>query len=208
MSQNTPSDGRVRAITRWGTPILHSPLREVTSKDFNSPELDALIADMFATMYAAQGAGLAANQVGVNQKVFVYDVTSAGHRTHGVVCNPVVETVDVDSTKEHQAVQRTQALEEGCLSYPGFCTSVTRPRAIVLRGVDRKGLPIEIHAQELLAQILQHETDHLNGVVYGDHVSRELRDKMDKKYESLQAVSAYPEDWPVSQSYHMWATLR
>jgi len=183
--------------------------------DLNTPELDTLIADMFATMYAANGVGLAANQVGVDMKIFVYDFQASGAtRSWGVVCNPIIEVMkdgpgDQHSMKEHhghrQPQQVTQSLTEGCLSYPGISAPVSRPRSITLRGVDQGGSPLEIQAEGHLAQILQHETDHLNGIVYGDHVPKDVRARMDKNYQSLVDKTAYPEDWPVGKAEHKWA---
>jgi peptide deformylase len=163
-------------------------------------------------MYAASGAGLAANQVGVDLKVFVYDDKDPeGKRSWGIVCNPVIKAVQTqdghDGKHQHQTHQPpkvTQALTEGCLSYPGVLASVSRPRLLIVHGVDHHGLPLQINATGTLAQILQHETDHLNGIVYGDHVPRKVREKMDKRYEILQAKKTYPEDWPVSKATQSW----
>lgn len=158
---------------------------------------------MFATMYAADGAGLAANQVDVDLKLFVYDLTDKGTRSWGVVCNPVVET---HKTQDTASVKHGQHPTEGCLSFPGINASVSRPRSITVRGFDQHGKAIEFHAEGLVAQILQHENDHLNGVVYGDHVSRDVRDKMDRKHEELERKKAYPDDWPVSKTTHRWGS--
>ncbi|KAJ9611106.1 hypothetical protein H2200_004289 [Cladophialophora chaetospira] len=203
MSSSPPSNGKVRPITRWGTPILHRSVRELKSSELGTPDLDTLIADMFATMYAAGGVGLAANQVGVDLKLFVYDLTDKGTRSWGIVCNPVVETHKAPVTG---GTKQGQHPTEGCLSYPGINASVVRPRSITVRGLDQHGKAIEFHAEGLLAQILQHENDHLNGVVYGDHVPREVRDKMDSKYEELERRKAYPDNWPVSKTTHQWGS--
>ncbi|KIW69748.1 hypothetical protein PV04_05606 [Phialophora macrospora] len=215
MPAGAPPNGKIRPITRWGTSILHRPAREVTPAELDTPALDALIADMFATMYAANGVGLAANQVGVDLKVFVYDLTDLrGPRSWGVVCNPVVQTRDTQQgppghyhheKREQEEQQQQQSMTEGCLSYPGVSASVSRPRFITVRGVDQRGNPIEFDADGLRAHILQHETDHLNGIVYGDHVSvPEERQRMDREYQELESRTAYPENWPVTRSKHRW----
>ena len=178
----------------------------MSSADFNAPDIDTLIADMFATMYAANGVGLAANQVSVDLKVFVYDLTdSKGVRSWGVICNPCIEIHDDGDGEHHHPVQQgMQSMTEGCLSYPGICAPVSRSCSITMRGVDQRGKPTEFRANGLLAQILQHETDHLNGVVYGDHVPREVRKRMDEQYEEIAAKNGYPDDWPVSKAKHRW----
>ncbi len=207
MSSSPPSNGKVRPIIRWGTPILHGPIREMASSDFNTTELDTLVADMFATMYAADGAGLAANQIGVDLKIFVYDVTDKGKRSWGVFCNPVIEILDVQDGARTAQGAPTQSLIEGCLSFPGICASVPRHRSMNIRGVDQRGMPVEVYAEGQLAGILQHETDHLNGIVYGDHVPRATREKMDKEFEARQAQGGYPEEWPVGKANHEWTTV-
>ncbi|EXJ59592.1 polypeptide deformylase [Cladophialophora yegresii CBS 114405] len=213
-----PTNGKIRPISRWGTPILHRAVREVAPADLDTLDLEALTADMFTTMFAADGVGLAANQIGVDLKVFVYDLTDLkGQRSWGVVCNPVVETRDgpregrrhhaKGEQHQHQQQQQQhqqQSMTEGCLSYPGVSASVARARAITVRGIDQRGKAVEIDADGLLAHILQHETDHLNGVVYGDHVSSEVRQRMDTEYKELESKPAYPEDWPVTRTKRRW----
>ncbi|KIY02631.1 uncharacterized protein Z520_01096 [Fonsecaea multimorphosa CBS 102226] len=219
--------GKVLAIVRWGTPILHRELRPVTA--FNTQELDALVADMFATMYAAGGVGLAANQIGVDLRVFVYDMDDArGQRRWGAVCNPVIEPSSQkpfcddggsndNNDHQHQSngaggaaihppqvPQRTGSMTEGCLSYPGISASVSRLGTITINGLDPRGEPVTIHATGLFGHVLQHEVDHLNGIVYGDRVSLNRRDEMDRKYRELEAKRAYPDDWPATQSSHKW----
>ncbi|OCT44022.1 Peptide deformylase 1 [Cladophialophora carrionii] len=210
----TPPKGKIRPIVRWGTPILHRGVREVAPAEFDTPDLEALIADMFATMYAADGVGLAANQIGVDLKVFVYDLTDLkGQRSQDVVCNPVVQTRNSPqeggghhhAKREQQQQQQQQSMTEGCLSYPGVSASVARPRSITVRGTDQRGKAVEVDADGLLAHILQHETDHLNGIVYGDRVSSpEVRQRMDIDYQELERKMAYPENWPVTGTKQRW----
>lgn len=198
-SDPTSWNGTVRPIIRWGTPILHRHLKPVSSSHFRDQSFDTLIRDMFATMYAAQGAGLAANQVGVDLKVCVYDLTVQGVRSWGVLCNP--EVLQNNSEGDETGMQ---TMNEGCLSYPGFSTYVPRPEAISIRSLNKDGEPQELQAKGHLAGILQHEIDHLNGLVYGDHVSPSLRKAMDDKYKELEEEKAFPEDWPVSDTKHKW----
>jgi peptide deformylase len=199
----TSSKGKVHPITRWSTPILHRKCQSVTTSQYNTPELDTLVTDMFATMYASTGGvGLAANQIGVDMSVFVYDIEHpVGVQNRGVVCNPVIE-VGIKVNPDQETKVRTTT--EGCLSFPGISAKVTRPHSVVVRGNDEKGTLVEIKAEGQLAMVMQHEVDHLNGVVYGDHVSREDRDRMDKRYAQLVAEDRYPMDWPVSLAKGKW----
>ncbi len=179
--------GAVRPITRWGTPVMHAPTEPVV--DFG-PELHTLVRDMFATMDAAKGVGLAATQVGVGLAVFVYECGDADDVvTSGVVCNPVVELPD---GKE----RHLDSTEEGCLSLPGAYEMLARPDTAVCRGQDAFGNPVEIVGTGLLARCLQHETDHLNGTVFGDRLSARRRKSLHGTHD--QVAYRYLEDWPVS----------
>lgn len=125
MSEDLTTGGRVRPITRWGTPVMHETTKPVT--EFGD-ELHDLVRDMFATMRAAEGVGLAATQVGVGVSVFVYECPDANDRIQrGVVCNPAV---DLPQGKD----RNLDAAEEGCLSWPGGYSSVPRPDKAVCRG--------------------------------------------------------------------------
>ncbi|EXJ67012.1 polypeptide deformylase [Cladophialophora psammophila CBS 110553] len=219
---NVKAGGKILPIVRWGTPTLHRELRPATC--FDTKDLDALIADMFATMYAADGAGLGANQVGVDLKMFVYDLTdSKGARSWGAVCNPVIESSSprrvIDGDRQYAAAagmmlqadsggqphaQQTQTMTEGCLSYPGVSASVSRRRSITINGLDQRGKALKIHASGLLGHVLQHEVDHLNGIVYGDRVPPAVRRNMDREYRALEGKRSYPDDWPATQSNHKW----
>lgn len=179
--------GKVLPITRWGTPVMHAKTRPVEKFD---DELHTLIRDMFATMAAAEGVGLAATQVGVDLAVFIYECPDANLDVRrGVVCNPKVYLPD--------AKRRVlDSSEEGCLSYPGGYATVSRPDHARCVGQDEKGNEIEVIGTGLLARCLQHETDHLNGMVFGDRLSQRARRQLDREVESLSW--RYPEDWPVS----------
>lgn len=183
--------GTVLPITRWGTPVMHTKTRAVT--EFGE-ELHTLIRDMFATMYAAEGVGLAATQVGIDLAVFVYQCHDRDDRVHrGVVCNPVVEL----PTGKDRVLDSS---DEGCLSYPGGYQSVARPDSATCYGQDENGNDIVVEGTGYLARCLQHETDHLNGTVFGDRLSARARRKLDKQVEEL--AYRYPDDWPVSPKSH------
>jgi len=179
--------GAVRPITRWGTPVMHARTRPVTSFD---QELHELVQDMFATMYAAEGVGLAATQVGIDLAVFVFDCPDDDHLRHvGVVCNP---EVILPEGKE----RKLETADEGCLSLPGAYLELARPDHAVCRGQDHRGDPVEVIGTGLLARCLQHETDHLNGTVFGDRLSGRARKKLWALHE--ERAENYPDDWPVS----------
>ncbi|WP_296138375.1 peptide deformylase [uncultured Tessaracoccus sp.] len=179
--------GTVLPITRWGTPVMHQRTRPVEHFD---DELRTLVRDMFATMAAAEGVGLAATQVGVDLAVFVYECPDEDMRIqHGVVCNPQL-------TLPEGKDRVLDTSEEGCLSHPGGYASVSRPDHAICTGQDADGNPVEITGTGLLARCLQHETDHLNGTVYGDRLSTRARRKLDKEVAELDW--RYPADWPVT----------
>lgn len=179
--------GTVRPITRWGTPVMHQKTRPVERFD---GELHTLVSDMFATMRAAEGVGLAATQVGVDLAVFVYECPDENMDVQrGVVCNPVV-TLPEGKDRE------LDSAEEGCLSHAGGYAKVSRPNVAICRGQDEHGNDVEVVGTGLLARCLQHETDHLNGIVYGDRLSSRARRQLDKEVADL--AWRYPDDWPVS----------
>ncbi|MGI5335936.1 peptide deformylase [Streptomyces sp. CA-181903] len=159
--------GAVRRITVVGEEVLHRPCREVTR--FGTPELARLIDDMFATNQAADGAGLAANQVGVDLRLFVWDVTDEwGVRHVGHIANPVLDEVPAEQ-------RRLVDESEGCLSVPGPYRVVPRLDRTVVRGRDKDGDPLVIEGRGYFARCLQHETDHLNGRLYLDRLTRRER---------------------------------
>jgi len=179
--------GTVRPIVRWGTPVLHRTSRPVT--DFGD-ELQSLLADLFATNEAARGAGLAAPQIGVDLAVFVYTCADARwQRQIGLVCNP---TLELPEGRDRRLVDE----DEGCLSLPGAFIETARPDTAICRGQDQYGNDIEVVGTGMLARCLQHETDHLNGRVFGDRLSARARKEL---YARNEAVAArYPDDWPVT----------
>lgn len=179
--------GTVLPITRWGTPVMHTPTKPVT--EFG-PELQKLARDMFATQEAAEGVGLAATQVGRDIAMFVFECADADDVVHvGVVCNPVV-------TLPEGRDRNFEEGEEGCLSFPGAYETLARPDTALCKGQDIDGNPIEIVGTGMLARCLQHETDHLNGTVFGDRLPLRRKKSLTKKQTAL--AYRYPDDWPVS----------
>lgn len=186
-SKPLPTGGEVLTITRWGTPVMHRRLQDVTSFD---DELRTLVANMVATMYAAEGVGLAASQVGVDLRVFVFDCPDKdNNRITGVVCNPQL-------TLPEGKDRNLETADEGCLSLPGAFTECSRPDNSSVKGFDENGNPVEFVGTGLLARCLQHETDHTNGTVFGDRVSDRSRKKLYKLHESV--ADEYPDDWPIT----------
>ena len=174
------ADGRVLRVTEAGEEILHRSLKPVTDAQHGSAELKQLIADMFATMYVAEGVGLAANQVDVDLRVFVYDCPDGdGTRHVGHICNPVVD--------ELPAAERVlDEDDEGCLSVPGPYKPVARPDHAVVRGTDWEGNPLVLEGHGYFARCLQHETDHLNGYLYIDRIPARARKDALKQMKTMR----------------------
>lgn len=161
--------GSVRRVTVVGEEILSRPCREVI--EFGTAGLSALIDDMFLTMYVADGAGLAANQVDVDLRLFVYDCPDDdGIRHVGHIVNPVLELPGPGG-------RRLVDDSEGCLSVPGAAMAVPRTDRAVVRGLDKDGGSLVIEGTGYFARCLQHEVDHLVGHTYLDRLSR--RDRKD-----------------------------
>jgi peptide deformylase len=163
----------VLRIEMLGSEVLRRRAEEIDAPD---AELDRLIDDMFATMYRAEGIGLAGPQVGVSRRVIVVDVGEEG-LTPFAMLNPVI-------VESGGAVAKA---EEGCLSIPGITGLVARPATVVVEGLDRAGQPVRIEAEGLLARCLQHEVDHLNGVLFIDHLSPLKRNMLVRKWKKLSA---------------------
>ncbi len=180
-----PEGGTVRPIVRWGTDVMHRPQQRVTAYDAG---LRQLVADMVATMYAADGVGLAACQIGVDAAVFVFDCPDDSGEFHaGVVCNPVVT---LPEGKDRQLDDG----EEGCLSYPGAFVECARPDAASVAGTGLDGEEVVFSGDGLLARCLQHETDHTLGTVFGDRLPDKARKKLRKAQD--RADADYPPGWP------------
>lgn len=180
-----PAGGTARPVTRWGTPVMHRPQRPVTTYD---DALRSLAADMVATMYAADGVGLAACQVGEDVAMFVFDCPDEnGEHTVGVVCNPVV-------TLPEGRDRNLDDSDEGCLSYPGAFVECARPDWAAVDGTGLDGERVHFEGDGLLARCLQHETDHTQGTVFGDRLPTKARKRLQKQHD--KAVDDYPPDWP------------
>jgi peptide deformylase len=180
-----PRGGIVQPITRWGTPVMHRSQQPVEVYD---DALRRLAADMVETMYAADGVGLAACQIGVDLAMFVFDCPDdSGQRTVGVVCNPVLTLPEGKDRHLDEA-------DEGCLSYPGAYVECARPDFASVTGTGLDGEPVEFAGDGLLARCLQHETDHTNGTVFGDRLATKARKRLQKAME--RAADDFPESWP------------
>jgi peptide deformylase len=153
----------IHPIVIAGEPVLHQPTREITEFD---EKLRTLVDDMFETMYAAEGVGLAANQIGLDLRVFVYDCPDdEGVRHKGVVVNPKLETSEIPETMPDPDDDW-----EGCLSAPGESYPTGRAGWAKVTGSDVDGNPIEVEGTGYFARCLQHETDHLDGYIYLDRL--------------------------------------
>lgn len=155
----------IRRICITGDPVLHHPAREVT--EFNQ-DLRDLVRDMFDTMDKAPGVGLAAPQIGVDLRVFVYDYDDdEGNERRGVVINPILE---IGPIEPGEADEDTEI--EGCLSVPGERFPLKRADLAKVTGVDLDQKPVHIEAEGWFARIMQHEFDHLNGTLYVDRLAQ------------------------------------
>ena len=155
-------------IVKYGDAVLAKPAEQVTRFD---RELHQLVEDMFETMYAAPGVGLAATQVGIGKRLFVMDCsTEKDSRRKIAVINPVIE-----------AEEGEQVGQEGCLSVPGFYFDLRRPRSAVVRGQDVEGNALVLEVKDLEARCVSHEVDHLNGKLLLVHLSPLKRDMVERK---------------------------
>ncbi|MBK6287986.1 MAG: peptide deformylase [Gammaproteobacteria bacterium] len=158
-------DPRLRTIA--------APVRQVDAS------IRQLIDDMFETMYAAPGIGLAATQVNVHKRVVVMDISEDDSQPL-VFINPKVQVLEGE----------LREYVEGCLSVPGFQEAVMRPENIIVNALDRHGQPFELHPDGLLAVCIQHELDHLNGKLFVDYLSALKRQRIRGKLEKLQRQPA------------------
>lgn len=169
----------IRPIVFMGDPVLRDPAEPVEHFD---DDLRALVDDMFATMYHAEGIGLAAPQVGISRRLLVIDVRDDENRKGGryALVNPEVVAFS----------RETERASEGCLSIPGLEEVVERPSTVEVHAYDPEGQPVTIEADDLLARALQHEIDHLDGVLFLDRVSALKRRMLLKKWRKLQQEEA------------------
>jgi peptide deformylase len=164
---------RIYPIVKYGDPILEKPTPPI--KQFDA-ELEELSEDMFASMYAAVGVGLAAPQIGLSMRLAVVDVTGGKNPEAKIVlANP--EIIHAEGEKRE---------EEGCLSIPGFRGYVVRPQFVTVRAQNAKGEFFEMRSEDLLARAFCHEIDHLNGVLFIQHLSMLKRDLIRRKIKKLK----------------------
>lgn len=169
----------VYKVVKLGHPVLEQVAEPVTQ--FDTPDLHRLIEDMFETMYAHKGVGLAAPQVNVSQRITVID-TSAGE-------DPARRIVLINP--EIKKLEGSQLGEEGCLSIPGFREDVKRAMKAIVQARNSKGEEFEISGEELLARAFQHEIDHLNGILFLQHLSALKRDLIRRKIRKLQKAGEW-----------------
>ena len=170
----------LRTIEIFGSEVLRRPADPVEDID---DEVRALVRDMFETMYDAKGIGLAAPQVGISRRIIVLDVEEeSGESNRVALVNP--RLASWTAKKDKQA--------EGCLSIPGVEGIVARPVSVVVDGKDPEGCGLRVEAEGLFARALQHEIDHLDGVLFIDRLSPLKRQLLLKKWRKLQAEAAEP----------------
>ncbi|MFE9243683.1 peptide deformylase [Nocardiopsis sp. NPDC006938] len=170
--------GRVLRITVTGEEVLHRVNADVPASMLGGAELARLVDDMFVTMYAAEGVGLAGNQVGVDLRLFVYDCPDDdGVRHVGHVINPVLDERDLDDAVVVES--------EGCLSVPGPHADLGRAEHATVRGLDRDGNEVVLSGSGYFARCLQHETDHTYGKLYVDRLSLRERKRVLKKMNEM-----------------------
>jgi peptide deformylase len=165
-------------IVKFGAPVLEKPAAPVTVFD---EELKKLVEDMFESMYAAHGVGLAAPQIGISKRLAVVDVTFKE--------DPNAKLVLVNPEIIHTEGRQNQ--NEGCLSIPEFREPVTRPRKVIVRAQDVHGNVFEKTGEDILARAFLHETDHLNGKLYISHLSALKRDLMKRKIRKLMKAGQW-----------------
>ena len=164
---------KIYPIVKYGDPVLEKPAKLIANFD---AELEELAEDMFATMYAAQGIGLAAPQIGKSLRIAVVDVTSGK--------NPEAKIVLVNPEITHGEGEKRE--EEGCLSIPGFRGYVVRPHFVTVKAQNLKGELFEIRGEDLLARAFCHEIDHLHGILFLQHLSMLKRDLIKRKIKKLK----------------------
>lgn len=169
----------VYPIVKFGNPVLEREADDV--QEFDTPELHQFIEDMFESMYAAKGVGLAAPQIGFGRKIAVIDVSNGENPDDKLVLiNPKIVTTE-----------GKQVGEEGCLSIPTFREQVRRAKRVTVRARNAKGEEYEKTGEDLLARAFQHETDHLYGRLYITHISALKRDLMKRKIKKLQRAGEW-----------------
>jgi peptide deformylase len=162
-------------ILEYPDPRLRTKAAQVTRVD---ADIRRLIDDMFETMYAAPGVGLAASQVNVHKRIIVVDVSEKRDAPYALI-NPTIDVLEGE-----------QESEEGCLSVPGFYELVKRAQQIRVRALDRNGEPFELETDGMLAVCVQHECDHLEGKLFVDYISGLKRQRIRKKLQKQHRIGA------------------
>jgi peptide deformylase len=176
-------------VTKYGNPVLRQKGARIESL---TPEIKTLIADMFETMYATKGIGLAAQQVGRALQLTVLDVRGVTERPSTLQRNG--KPADVDAfmplvliNPELTPLNDPVLGPEGCLSFPELYGDVLRPESVAVKALNEKGEPIEFQCGGLLARAVQHETDHLNGILFIDRMDRKSKNEIRAELDFLQA---------------------
>jgi peptide deformylase len=168
----------IHPIVKFGDPVLETAAKAVKSFD---EELQKLVADMFESMYAARGVGLAAPQIGISLRLAVIDVTDGKNAEAKIVCaNPEIIHAEGE-----------QREEEGCLSLPGFRGYVARPQYVTVRAQDATGKEFEMRGEQLLARAFCHEIDHLNGTLFIAHLGMLKRDMIKRKIRKMKKAGEW-----------------
>jgi peptide deformylase len=168
----------IHPIVKYGDPVLETPGKRIDKFD---EDMQKLVADMFESMYAASGVGLAAPQIGVGLRLTVIDVSNG----------KIPEAKIVLVNPEIIYAEGTQREEEGCLSIPGFRGYVERPQYVTVRAQDAEGKEFERRGEGLLARAFCHEIDHLNGVLFITHLSMLKRDLIKRKIRKLKKAGEW-----------------
>jgi peptide deformylase len=168
----------IHPIVKFGDPVLETPAKPVEKFD---EELQKLVGDMFESMYAARGVGLAAPQIGISLRLAVIDVTDGKNPEAKIVCaNPEIIHAEGE-----------QREEEGCLSLPGFRGYVARPQYVTVRAQDASGKEFQMRGEQLLARAFCHEIDHLNGTLFIAHLGMLKRDIIKRKIRKLKKAGEW-----------------
>jgi len=183
-------------VTIYGDKILRKKIDEIKEVDVETVEL---ISNMFDTMRNANGIGLAANQVGANKKIFIVDIT----QVEGFEDQKPIVFVNPDIIKYSE---ETSIFEEGCLSIPDIRADVERPEKITIEYVDTDMKPHKLEAEDLLARVIQHEYDHLRGILFPDLVDDETKKKLKKPLLNIKRRKI-DISYPVSETVDYQLTL-
>jgi peptide deformylase len=179
----------ILTVVKYGAPVLRQKGARVEAV---TPAIRQLIADMLETMYTYKGIGLAAQQVGLALQVLVLDVREAADRPSSLEVNG--QPADVNQFMPLALVNPQitplggpAAGPEGCLSFPDIYADIIRPEAVEVRALNRQGDPIQFRCGGLLARVIQHETDHLHGILFIDRMTRDIKEQLRPELETLQA---------------------